>query len=34
MRPAITISVVGAVLLLSAALAYGGGHIEAISPSA
>ncbi len=29
MRQAITISVVGGVLLLSAALAYGGGHIEA-----
>jgi len=29
MRPAITMSVVGGVLLLSAALAYGGGHIEA-----
>lgn len=29
MRPAITTSVVGGVLLLSAALAYGGGHIEA-----
>ena len=29
MRPAITISVVGGVLLLSAAFAYGGGPIEA-----
>ncbi len=29
MRPAITMSVVGGVLLLSAALAYGGGPIEA-----
>jgi len=29
MRQAITISVVGGVLLLSTALAYGGGHIEA-----
>ena len=29
MRPAITMSVVGGVLLLSAALAYGGGYIEA-----